>query len=114
MNLMPESAKKAINLFLQQGSDDHDNVLLQDLAASAPEANGYESQSSGVIEMLKGLQSKFVAEQTALEMVEKNQVSSFNMLRQDLKLQLDNAAKVRGQKDVSKITRTSTRTEKTK
>jgi hypothetical protein len=44
MNLIPADAKKAIDLFLMQEPEG--------LAVSAPEANAYEFQSSGIIEML--------------------------------------------------------------
>jgi hypothetical protein len=40
-------AKKTIDLFLTQNDDA--------LAVTAPEANGYEFQSSGVVEMLEKL-----------------------------------------------------------
>merc|ERR1719486_669184 len=53
LNLIPDSAKKAIDLFLQQGESD------EGLAVSAPEANAYEFQSHGVIEMLEKLLDKF-------------------------------------------------------
>merc|ERR1712106_502582 len=48
LNLIPDSAKRTLDLFLQQGDDDVESL-------AAPEANGYEFQSSGVIEMLEKL-----------------------------------------------------------
>ena len=54
--LIPDTAKKAIDLFLQQGEE----TDVEGLAVSAPEANGYEFQSSGVIEMLEKLLDKFI------------------------------------------------------
>ena len=48
--LIPENAKKTIDAFLQQSGED-----VEGLAATAPEANGYEFQSSGVVEMLEKL-----------------------------------------------------------
>ena len=53
MNLIPDSAKKAIDLFLQQVEEEPEGV-----AVSAPEANAYEFQSHGVIEMLEKLLDK--------------------------------------------------------
>merc|ERR1719326_2463503 len=51
LSLIPAEAKKAIDLFLMQtGVQDPEG-----LAVSAPEANAYEFQSSGVIEMLEKL-----------------------------------------------------------
>ena len=54
LNLIPENAKQTINAFLQQDPDDG-------LAVSAPEANAYEFQSGGVVEMLEKLLDKFIA-----------------------------------------------------
>merc|ERR1719253_1863141 len=61
MTLIPKEAKYVINAFLQQDPAD------EGLAVSAPEAAGYDFQSSGVIEMLEKLQDKFMAEREALE-----------------------------------------------
>merc|ERR1719272_1060802 len=65
LNLIPAAAKEAIDAFLQQEPE-------EGLAVSAPEANAYEFQSSGVIEMLEKLLDKFVDERTALEKEEMN------------------------------------------
>ena len=51
LSLIPADAKKAIDAFLQEPDEG--------LAVSAPEANAYEFQSSGVIEMLEKLLDKF-------------------------------------------------------
>jgi chromosome segregation ATPase len=59
LNLIPADAKKAIDLFLMQDPEG--------LAVSAPEANAYEFQSSGVIEMLETLLDKFIDERTTLQ-----------------------------------------------
>ena len=59
LELIPAEAKKAISIFLQQAPEG--------LAVSAPEANAYEFQSSGVIEMLEKLLDKFIDERTTLE-----------------------------------------------
>jgi thymidylate synthase len=48
LSLIPDEAKKTLDLFLQRDAD-------EELAVSAPEANAYEFQSSGVIEMLEKL-----------------------------------------------------------
>merc|ERR1719498_1896812 len=48
LNLIPAEAKQTIDAFLQNGLQDDEG-----LAVSAPEANAYEFQSSGVVEMLE-------------------------------------------------------------
>merc|ERR1740130_2146942 len=45
MNFIPQEAKRAIDLFLAQDPD-------ETLAVSAPEANAYEFQSQGIVDML--------------------------------------------------------------
>ena len=57
--MIPKEAKQAIDTFLTQEDPD--------LAVSAPEANAYDFQSSGVIDMLEELLDKFVDERTQLE-----------------------------------------------
>ena len=54
LDLIPAEAKKSIDLFLMQDPEG--------LAVSAPEANAYEFQSSGVVEMLEKLLDKFIDE----------------------------------------------------
>lgn len=50
-NLIPPEAKRVIDAFIQQGSG-------ETAALDAPEANAYESQSKGIIDMLQGLLDK--------------------------------------------------------
>merc|ERR1719378_1972609 len=92
LNLIPDTAKKAIDLFLQQGESD------EGLAVSAPEANAYEFQSHGVIEMLEKLLDKFIDERTTLEKEEMNSKHAYDMLMQDLKAQIGQAERDRNEK----------------
>jgi len=91
LNLIPAEAKKAIDVFLQQDPD-------EGLAVSAPEANAYEFQSGGVIEMLEKLLDKFIAERTTLEKEEMNSKHAYDMLMQDLKAQIAQATQDRDEK----------------
>merc|ERR1712190_200898 len=84
----------AIDLFLLQGG-------VQDpegLAVSAPEANAYEFQSSGIIEMLEKLLDKFIDQRTTTEKEEMNSKHAYDMLMQDLTAQIDQATTDRGEK----------------
>merc|ERR1719504_62330 len=72
------------------------------LAVSAPEANAYEFQSSGVIEMLEKLLDKFIDERTTLEKEEMNSKHAYDMLMQDLNAQIAQATKDRDEKAESK------------
>merc|ERR1719165_41154 len=95
LNLIPADAKKAIDAFLQ-------NVEPEGLAVSAPEANAYEFQSSGVVEMLEKLLDKFIDERTTLEKEEMNSKHAYDMLMQDLKAQIAQATQDRDEKAETK------------
>merc|ERR1719161_272686 len=97
LNLIPASAKRTIDLFLQQGEAEPEG-----LAVSAPEANAYEFQSHGVIEMLEKLLDKFIDERTTLEKEEMNSKHAYDMLMQDLKAQIAQATTDRGEKAEAK------------
>lgn len=97
LNLIPDDAKKAIDAFLQQSDED-----IEGLAVSAPEANAYEFQSSGVVEMLEKLLDKFIDERTTLEKEEMNSKHAYDMLMQDLKAQIAQATSDRNAKAESK------------
>jgi len=80
MKLIPSDAKRAIDAFLQEPDEG--------LAVSAPEANAYEFQSSGVIDMLEKLLDKFIAERTTLLKEEANKKHDWQMMTQDLQASL--------------------------
>merc|ERR1719353_2561807 len=82
LNLIPKEAKRVIDMFLDQDQDDT-------IAVSAPEANGYEFQSAGIIEMLQKLLDKFIEERTAMERAEANQAHAFDMLKKDLEAEIE-------------------------
>ena len=90
LNLIPAAAKTAINAFLQQ-----DPELIEQ---SPPEANSYEGQSSGIVEMLDKLLDKFIEERTQLEKEEMNSKHAYDMLLQDLKAQIAQSTSDRDEK----------------
>merc|ERR1719343_635813 len=91
VRFIPDEAKKAIDAFLQEDP-------AEGLAVSAPEANAYEFQSGGVVEMLEKLLDKFIAERTTLEREEMNSKHAYDMLMQDLKAQIAQATQDRDEK----------------
>eukprot|EP00444_Apocalathium_aciculiferum_P009393 CAMPEP_0183390460 /NCGR_PEP_ID=MMETSP0370-20130417/5708_1 /TAXON_ID=268820 /ORGANISM="Peridinium aciculiferum, Strain PAER-2" /LENGTH=605 /DNA_ID=CAMNT_0025569961 /DNA_START=63 /DNA_END=1876 /DNA_ORIENTATION=+ len=94
LSLIPESAKKTLDAFLQQDPEG--------LEVSAPEAYGYEFQSHGIIEMLEKLLDEFIAERTKLEKEEMNGKHAYDMLMQDLTAQIAQATQDREEKSESK------------
>jgi len=98
-DLIPPEAKKALDLFLMQSNEEPAD---EGLAVSAPEANAYEFQSHGIIEMLEKLLDKFVDELTALEKEEMNSKHAYDMLMQDLTAQIEQATADRTEKAETK------------
>jgi len=92
--IVPQENKEALTQFLQQAPEG--------LEVSAPDANGYEFQSGGVIEMLEKLEDKFEDERSDLEKAEVNAKHAFDMLMQDLTAQIENATNARTEKSVTR------------
>jgi len=92
---IPAPAKHAIEVFLAQDPD-------EDLAFSAPEANAFNFQSQGIVDMLTNLQTKFIDERTEMEKMETEARQAFEMLTMDLKSQIDLATSSRTEKSEAK------------
>jgi len=80
---VPIANKRVIQAFLAKDSEDLD--------ALAPEADAYEFQSHGVVDMLEKLKDKFIDERSALEKGELEQRHAYDMLQQDLNDSIKNA-----------------------
>jgi len=92
LRLISEKQRRAIDTFLMQDPE------ATGLSVSAPEANAYEFQSHGIVEMIEKLLDKFIDERTSLEKAEKNAGHAFELLLQDLKAQTEQASTDRGEK----------------
>merc|ERR1719238_58193 len=95
-NIIPAESKRVIDAFLAQDPDD------ENLAVAAPEANAYEFQAQGIVDMLTKLAGKFEDERTDLEKEETNARHAFEMLSQDLKAQISSATSSRTEKSEAK------------
>jgi len=93
MYVIPAETKSALDAFLSRDSEADEN-----LAVGAPEANAFEFQSQGLVDMLEKLQAKFIDERTAMEDMETNAKHAYEMLTQDLKAQIDKATEDRTEK----------------
>merc|ERR1719168_2510 len=82
LKLVPASSKKALTNFLQQDPE---------LAYAAPEANAYEFQSGGVVEMLEKLMDEFSSKKTDLEKEELGAQQAYEQIRQQLADNIENA-----------------------
>jgi len=98
--LIPKENRGVITAFLAQDPE----VFAQDDFGdrSAPDANAYEFQSGGVIEMLEKLEDKFEDERSQLEKDETNAKHAFSMLIQDLTAQIEQNTQARTEKSAAK------------
>jgi len=84
LRLVPVATKKALSAFLQQAQP-------EELSYEAPEANAYESQSGGVIEMLEKLKVEFRGKKSDLDKEELNAHHAFEQIIQMLSDSIENA-----------------------
>merc|ERR1719159_1023291 len=84
LKYVPEKAKRVIGSFLQR---DPEAMLQSQLGA--PQADAYEFQSEGVIQMFDDLEHKMADERSDGQKTEMNQKHSYDMLMQDLVNRLD-------------------------
>merc|ERR1719181_2496305 len=75
------------------------------MAVSAPQANAYEFQSSGIVDMLEKLKDKFEDERTDLEKEESNARHAYEMQIQDLTAQIETATEDREAKAQEKASK---------
>jgi len=91
-----EKSKGVINSFLARDEEIGDN---EHLSQAAPQANAYESQSKGVVDMLGKLKEKFDDEREAARKAEMQSNHAYELLIQDLDSQTEEANRQRNEKD---------------
>merc|ERR1719386_578100 len=82
LKLVPAASKKTLTSFLQQAPE---------LEVSAPEANAYEFQSGGVVDMLEKLNDQFSSKKRELEKDELGAQQGFEQIMQQLADNIENA-----------------------
>merc|ERR1719482_482454 len=102
MERVPENVKRTIYSFL---ATDEEVIQPAGMSVSAPEANAYEFQSGGVVEMLEKLLDKFRDERSTLEKDELGAKHAYEMVMQDLQDSTEAAEKVMGRATVTKAER---------
>jgi predicted nucleic acid-binding Zn-ribbon protein len=107
LHLVPPSSRRMLVSFLQQPSVEEmpDERLLR----SSPEAYAYESQSSGVVDMLQKLKEEFGAKKYELDKDEANAQFAFEQIAQQLTDNIENA-----EHEISKKTTLRAETEQAK
>jgi uncharacterized protein YoxC len=102
LDRVPAAVKRSIYSFL---ATDNEVIQPAGLSVSAPEANAYEFQSGGVVEMLEKLLDKFRDERSTLEKDELGAKHAYEMVMQDLQDSTEAAEKVMGRATVTKAER---------
>jgi hypothetical protein len=72
------------------------------VALEAPQANAYEFQGQGVIDMIEGMKEKFEDEQSEMEKKEMNAKFAFEQTAADLKSQIEDATTDKTEKEGEK------------
>merc|ERR1719428_2514144 len=99
-SMITAEQKRILNsFFLQETAEEKD---AESLAASAPQANAYEFQSQGIIDMLQKLLDKFDKERGTIEKEEVNAAHAYDMLMQDLGNSIEDATEQRENKATAK------------
>merc|ERR1740127_341952 len=94
LSRVPAQVKRIIESFLATDQE----VLQPGLSVSAPQANAYEFQSGGVVEMLEKLKDKFADEKHELDKAEMNGKHAYEMAAEDLHSSIDAAEKESSEK----------------
>jgi len=95
---IPESARAAIDAFVQQANFDEPPPGVN------PEAHGYEFQSQGVIELLKKLLQTFTEKRSDTEAAEAKAIHEFELLTQNLNADIADAQENMERKEEEKAT----------
>jgi uncharacterized protein YoxC len=107
MARVPEKVKRTIASFLATDAEVIENLAqpMDPLAVSAPQANAFDFQSGGVVEMLEKLEDKFKDERNELEKAEMEAKHAHEMVVQDLDGQIKAATRELGRQESSKAQR---------
>jgi hypothetical protein len=107
MARVPERVKRTIASFLATDAEVIENLAqpMDPLAVSAPQANAFDFQSGGVVEMLQKLEDKFKDERNELEKAEMEAKHAHEMVVQDLDGQIKAATRELGRQASAKAQR---------
>merc|ERR1719506_2440906 len=98
---VPANAQRVLDAFLETATP----APPTELSVSAPEANAYEFQSAGIVEMLEKLKDKFEDMRNELEKDEMDAKHSYEMLMQQLQDTIEKLKKQLGRKTERKTQR---------
>jgi len=84
-NTLPEKVQRTVSAFLEMTTGE------EGMLPGAPEANAYEFQSGGIVELLEKLHDEFSTKKTEAEKEEMNSRHAHEMVSQDLSDSIENA-----------------------
>merc|ERR1719281_2022606 len=99
----PQKALRVLDAYLQSGAGTPPPP--EELSVSAPEANAYEFQSAGIVDMLDKLEDKFDDQRNELEKDEMGHKHKYEMLMQQLQDTTEKLKKQLGRKAERKTQR---------
>jgi hypothetical protein len=102
-SFVPRNALRILDAYIQTGSGTP--APPEELAVSAPEANAYEFQSAGIVDMLDKMGEKFEDKRSEAEQDEMNNKHSYEMLMQQLQDTTEKLKKQLGRKAERKTQR---------
>jgi len=82
---LPEKIQRTVTAYLEMSTGE-DGML-----PASPEANAYEFQSGGIVELLEKLNEEFTSKKSEAEKEEMNSRAAFEMMSQDLHDSIENA-----------------------
>jgi chromosome segregation ATPase len=98
---VPANARRVLDAFLETATP----APPAGLSVTAPEANAYEFQSSGIVDMLEKLKEKFEDQRSELEKEEMDAKHAYEMLMQQLQDTIEKLKKQLGRKTERKTQR---------
>lgn len=115
---IPDSVQRSIAAFIEMSANgpqaNFNDGGEEQLSYDAPEANAYESQSGGILDLLKNLKKQFTEKKSEAEKEEMNGQAAFNMISQDLHDQIEANTKDVSDKSESKEMKTEEKADDTK
>jgi len=113
LNDIPDGVQRSIAAFIEMSAEgpqaNFNDGGEEQLSYDAPEANAYESQSGGILDLLKKLKKEFTGKKSEAEKAEMNSQGAFNMIAQDLHDQIEANTKDVSDKSETKEQKTEQR-----
>jgi hypothetical protein len=105
---IPDKVQRTVTAYLEMSTGE------EGMLPASPEANAYEFQSGGIVELLEKLHEEFTEKKSEAEKEEMNSRAAFEMMSQDLHDSIENAEANIATKTGIKAEKTEIKAQKTK